>query len=287
MRLDPFPKLRGREVSNPRRRKKPLALRARECDESNDAWRATTLQSFLLSWMHCRKLTPWMRRTGRHDASRRGFCQHDSALLEVVAPMKGCRSRAVPRSRFALGEGAARAGCVQGRQPKWVALLPVVVPRPYRQRLRSGHPDSALLEVVAPMKGCRSRAVPRSRFALGEGAARAGCVQGRQPKWVALLPVVVPRPYRQRLRSGHPDSALLEVVAPMKDCRPRRFGAARFARGGSGGGTRADHASWRPTRARRKRKKRRGKERGKRVEETQRGGLATRNPTLPFVPPGA
>ncbi len=109
----------------------------------------------------------------------RGLGHVDSAPLKVVPPMKGCRSRVVPRSRCALvsAEGEARVGAfamhARGSRRSGDRSDNRCHHFQWWFRARIGmthglvHFDSAPLKVVAPMKGCRSRVVPRSRCALG------------------------------------------------------------------------------------------------------------------------
>ena len=154
-----------------------------------------------------------------------------SGTHEGLSPSRG--SALALRARRSRPRGRSPSNSRPSRQPKWVPPLPVVVSRAYRQCLRSGAPRLRTTRSSGTHQGLTTPMVQRSRSALAEGVlegkARAGCAPSRQPKWVPPLPVVVPRPYRQRLRSGQPDSALRVVVAPIKDRRPRRF-SARAAR---------------------------------------------------------
>jgi hypothetical protein len=168
----------------------------------------------------------------------------DSALLEVVAPMKGCPRRTVHRSRCALDEvvleGAARATRARVDSPNGCHHFQ------WWFRARTGnafvpaHPDSARLEVVAPMKGCRSRAVHRSRCALDEvvleGAARATRARVDSPNgchhfqwWFrartgnAFVPAT-PTPHYSK--QWHPSKAVASGSFSASRCRARRPGVS-------------------------------------------------------------
>ena len=108
------------------------------------------------------------------------------------------------------------------------------------------HPDSAPLEAVAPVKGCRSRVVQCSRYALGagvvavegevaadgdvaaEGKARAQPRPSRQPKWVPPLLVVVPRTHRHAAGSRAP-RLRTDPTCPPREIHYLRVPSAPFA----------------------------------------------------------